>query len=156
MRLTGSHDNKAPNNPGAVRAEAILGKKKTRTELELELRLLRRQRRHEGAVAVLNNLIRWGGLVGLAYFAYRSVEVLAGGTTVADIGLKFLADVKISQLLSYTVAVGGGVYGWRQRKLRRDTVERLQGRIKELEKSIDPQRTSSGLTTRGATNPEDA
>jgi hypothetical protein len=43
----------------------------------------------------------------------------------------------------------------KQRKLRRDVVERLSSRVPFLEKQLDPGRTSSKLTDRGDTNPED-
>jgi hypothetical protein len=46
-------------------------------------------------------------------------------------------------------------YGLRERRLRRQTTERFTQRNYKLEKLVDPNRTSSHLTTRGTTNPED-
>ena len=63
--------------------------------------------------------------------------------------------VEVSVALSWTVALIGTAYGIQQRKLRRDTVERLQTRNIELEKKIDQKRSSSKLTARGDTRPED-
>ncbi len=53
------------------------------------------------------------------------------------------------------MAAGAGVYGWKQRDLRKTTVERLQSRIKELELKLDSKRSSSHLTPRGDTREED-
>ncbi len=66
-----------------------------------------------------------------------------------------MGDFKVSEGLSYLFGVGGFGYGMRERKLRRETIERLSKRITDLEKLVDPSRTSSHLTVRGTTNPED-
>ena len=42
-----------------------------------------------------------------------------------------------------------------ERALRRRMVSKMESRIKELELSIDPNRTTSGLTIHGKTNPND-
>jgi hypothetical protein len=103
----------------------------------------------------LNNAICYGGLVGIFYFIYQSVAVLAGKATVADIGIKFLAELGISEALAWLLAGGGMLYGFGQRRLRKNTIERLQSRNQSLEQSLDPNRTSSRLTPRGDTRPED-
>lgn len=133
----------------------MAAKKRTRAELEAELRLLKRQKTAGTLATVLNNLIRWSALSVIAYFAYRTVASLSGETTTADIGIKLFADVKLSEVFAYLFGGGGVVYGVRQRNLRGNTIERLQGRIKSLEKRLDPGRTSSGLTPRGSTHPRD-
>jgi hypothetical protein len=129
---------------------------KSVAELRAENRLLRQYRMSEGIVSVFNNLIRWAGAVAIAYFGFRGVAALAGQQTAADIGIKFLADVRVSEALAWIFGTSGLAYGWRQRKLRRDTVERIQSRVEKYEKSIDPSRSSSTLTRRGETKPEDA
>jgi hypothetical protein len=101
-------------------------------------------------------LIKYGCLAIVAYLGYRSIAVLSGQYTFADIGIKFLANVRIANSVGYVVGVGGLAYGRRQKKLREDAIEQLAPRIKELEAQIDPNRTSSGLTERGRTRPEDA
>jgi len=40
-------------------------------------------------------------------------------------------------------------------KLKKDAIERMAGRIKELETKMDPGRSSSRLTPRGETRSED-
>ena len=113
--------------------------------------------RAEAVASVLNSLIRWSGLVGIFYILYMVVAELSGTTTVADIGIEvgLLANLQVGQVVSGAAGVAGVGYGLAQRKLRRDTIERVQGRIISYEKGIDPGRTSSMLTPRGETRPED-
>jgi hypothetical protein len=132
-----------------------LSKQKTAAELRAEVRFLKRSRANEGFVSIVNNLIRWGGLVMISYFGFLSAGALAGHHTFADIGIRVLADVRVSEAVAWIFGGSGVAYGMRQRKLRRDTVERLANRNIELEKRLDPNRTSSQLTPRGDTRPED-
>lgn len=132
-----------------------MAKKKSRAQLEAELRVLRKSRFAEGTVQVLLSLIRWSAIILIARYGYLSIEALAGKSTLADIGINFLSDIKVSVAIAWGVGVGGAIYGLKQRKLRRDTVERLQERIQTLEAEKDPARTSSQLTKRGDTRPED-
>ena len=130
-------------------------RKKTNAELLAENKFLRGGQRGQNVASVLNNLIQWGGLVAIFYFGYLTVDTLAGQTTTADIGINFLANIRISTALAWGVGAVGVSYGMVQRKLRRDTVERLQGRITKLERREDPNRSSSKLTMRGDTRKED-
>ena len=134
-----------------------MAKKKnpTREELIAENSLLKRQRNVHPIASVLNNLVRWGGLVLISYFIYLSVDALSGQKTVADIGVRFFGEISISTAVAWIFGIGGAGYGLRQRSLRRETTEKLQGRIKHLEKHYDPGRSSSGLTERGETHPKD-
>jgi hypothetical protein len=129
--------------------------KKSKVELETELRFLRRHRIGDSIATVLNNLIRWSGLVGIAYFLFRSIDILAGQHTEANFGIEFLSKIQITYKLAIAITAGAIFYAQRQRKLRRDVVERLAKRIQELELRIDPQRSSSLLTPRGDTREED-
>lgn len=104
---------------------------------------------------VITTAFPWAAACVLAYFAYRSIDVLAGQKTVANIGVRFLADVKVSEAVAWLFGSGGIAYGWKQRNLRRTTVERLSGRLTGLEQLRDSRRTSSRLTPRGETNPRD-
>ena len=118
---------------------------------------LRKFSRAESAASVLNTLIKYAGLFGIFYWVFRSVEVLAGETTVADfgVGVRLFASVRVSQLVAWALAGMSVAYGLGQRTLRRKTIERLQGRITVLEAQIDPGRTSSRLSSGGETRPED-
>ncbi|MDO8304072.1 MAG: hypothetical protein Q7T18_12620, partial [Sedimentisphaerales bacterium] len=51
--------------------------------------------------------------------------------------------------------VCGIIYGDVERILRKKTIERLEDRIKKFELEKDPNRSTSMLTTRGETRPED-
>jgi len=73
----------------------------------------------------------------------------------ADIGIKVLGNFSISTAVAWLLGAGGAGYGMAQNKLRKDTVERLQKRNQDLERSFDQRRSSSRLTTRGDTRPGD-
>lgn len=125
------------------------------SDRQLELKYHLRSKLIDAVAGTLQVAIRYGVFLLVAYFIYLSVNRLAGRYTVADIGLRLLANLRISETLGWSTGLGGILYGWRQRKLRRDKTEYLQNRIKELESMLDPKRSSSRLTPRGTTNPED-
>jgi hypothetical protein len=100
-------------------------------------------------------LIKYGSVVVIFYYLNSAVRALAGQHTYADIGVKFLAQLSISESASYIAGAGGVLYGIRERKLRRDKTDYLAERNRELEKKLDPGRTSSRLTRRGTTRKED-
>jgi len=122
-----------------------------KAEIDATVRL----RRVDGIVSTIQHAVKWLSLLGIAYFVYMSIRSLSGHYTFADIGIKFVGDLKLSEGLSYLFGVGGVGYGMRERRLRRKTTERMSARNVQLEQMIDPERTSSHLTTRGTTNPED-
>lgn len=129
--------------------------KKTRAALETENYILKRWRVSEGIISIFNNLIKWGSLVAIIYFFKEAIVALAGKDTSSKILFSFVSDLKMDRYAAYAAAIGGAIYGMRQRKLRKDTIERLQSRIVDLEKRLDPGRTTSTLTNRGETRPED-
>jgi hypothetical protein len=91
----------------------------------------------------------------IVYFGiYRTAHELAGKNTLASLGIGLLSDAKPDEIISYAAAIVGWIFGVTAQRLRRNTTERLTTRIQELEKQIDPNRTSSGLTRRGETPPE--
>lgn len=105
--------------------------------------------------SVVLMLIKAGSFVAIFYLGYLSISALAGHSTFADIAVKFVGDLKFSKGLAWIFGTTGVVYGIGQRKVRRDTVERLHGRIRKFEQEKDPSRGSSELTPRGETNPKD-
>ncbi len=129
---------------------------KTNAELRAENRLLRGANSANAIASVLITAIKWVGLIAIARYGYLSIAALAGKKTLADIGVSFLSDVRISEAFAWTAGVGGMGYGLQQRRLRHRTIERMGGRISDLERQHDPKRSSSSLTRRGATNPLDA
>lgn len=128
---------------------------KSRQELEVELLVMKKARFSEGVVQIVLSLIRWGSIVLISRYGYLAVQSLSGQTTLADIGINFLANVRVSVAIAWGAGAGGIVYGLNQKKLRKDAIERFHGRIKELETIIDKNRSTSSLTARGDTKPED-
>ena len=120
-------------------------------QLKRELAVQRAVRRSESWPSVANNLVKWTGLVAITYFIYLSVDSLSGHTTIADIGVQFLGDVNVSVFLAWFFGLSSILYGFKQRKLRKDTIERLQSRNVTLEKEIHPGRSSSSVDSRGNT-----
>ncbi len=80
---------------------------------------------------------------------------LAGRQTLADIGIKVLADITLSKSICFGAAGCGLAYGIAQDRLRRKTIRKKARRIKVLEEMIDPSRSSSNLMHDGRTRPED-
>lgn len=132
-----------------------MGNNRSKADLIAENRALKVSRFSSSVVQVLNQLIMWGALVLIAREGAKVLMEYAGKQTSADIAMSFLGDLKVSITISLIVGVLGGAYGLVQRKLRKDTVERLQGRNQELESIIDSRRSSSKLTKRGETRLED-
>ena len=125
--------------------------KKSKQQLDYELRA----RLIDRSAVVVEAGLKYGALVVIFYFLYASVASLAGQVTLADIGLRIIGDVTISETVAWLFGVGGVGYGLRERKLRRDTIERLTPRVRKYEEMLDPQRSSTGLPSRGTTRPED-
>lgn len=120
-----------------------------------DLKFRRFARVVDSLTALCSSLIRYAGVALPFYWMYRTASVLSGKTTTADIGLKMLGSLTINESIGYGAGVVGVIYGLSERRLRRDKTEYLQTRIQRLEKQMDPKRSSSRLTPRGTTNPED-
>jgi hypothetical protein len=105
--------------------------------------------------AVKETAIRYGSISLIALFAWLSIQDLAGKETFANIGIRFIADFKVSEGVAYIFGGGGVAYGLGERRLRRNRTATLTARITELEKEMDPDRTSSLLTPRGTTRKGD-
>ena len=108
------------------------------------------------AVSVnVGRLIRYGSIVLVCRYVYLGVAVLAGRSTAAQFLVQILASVRISTIFSWSFAMSGLGYGWLQRRLRRRTIREKADRIRELEKLLDSNRASSGLTPDGSSRTED-
>jgi len=103
----------------------------------------------------LTSAIMWTAIVFVVYFVYRTVGGLAGRTTMADIGIRVLGNFSVSSALAWSCGGSGVVFGLKQRRLRKNTISRLEGRLKCYEQLLDPSRSSSLLTPTGDTNPQD-
>jgi hypothetical protein len=103
--------------------------------------------------------VRALGLYALIAFglwqAQLSIVAFAGHETSVYVHaiLEMFADFRVS--IFVTLAGGAGAWAVAERLLRQRMIVRLHTRIKELETQVDPGRSSSGLTRRGQTNPQD-
>jgi hypothetical protein len=87
--------------------------------------------------------------------ASTGVEAFAGRRSLADLKFGLFANVTVVFTISITLSgLSIGLY-LRERGNHRRTRERLAARIKELEIKIDPNRTSSKLTSEGLTRRDD-
>lgn len=127
----------------------------SREVLLAELRFLRRRTTGESIAGVFRTLIRWAGIVWVARYAAKSIEVLAGQETMANIVISVLAKGWSNNGIWLVLGTAGVMYGVLEHKLRQRAVKRLSGRIQVLERARDPKRTSSGLTETGDTDPGD-
>lgn len=128
---------------------------KSKAQLEAELKLVKQAKASDGTISIINSLIRWGAIVLIVRYTYLSIATLAGEQTSSNIVISLITDFKANKWLAYLIGGSGFFYGASQARLRKNTVERLQSRIQELEKRIDPKRSSSNLLTTGETRPED-
>jgi hypothetical protein len=108
-------------------------------------------KRLDTALEMFSVLVKWSALVAIAYLGYLSIGQLAGRSTFADIGVRVLGNLKVSDGIITLLAGSGWAYGLGQRSLRRKSIERLVPHKNELEKVFDKKRTSSNLTPRGTT-----
>jgi hypothetical protein len=108
------------------------------------------------AIATTARVGLFCGLFALiGYWTHDVLLAYAGQTTMADVAIRLAADLKLDRTFAYLFGGGGIAYGVVQRQLRRRNIARLTPRSRTLEETIDPHRTSSGLTPRGTTRPED-
>jgi membrane protein YqaA with SNARE-associated domain len=105
--------------------------------------------------ATARTAIKAAAWVACAYIGFNAATAFAGQSTAVAISLILTALVDAKFALS--IALAGAACAWAvaERLLRHRKVEQMQGRLKELEKKIDPGRSSSGLTTKGQTAPKD-
>ena len=104
---------------------------------------------------ICREALKWGAIVLLGRYAYLSIAALAGQTTLADIAIRFLGNLTVSNSIAYILASGGLAYGVGQRQLRRRHIKRNVSSKNDLEKLLDVKRTSSELTDTGMTRPGD-
>jgi len=103
----------------------------------------------------LRTLFRCGLGAFVAWTALKAVEALAGQSTSVAMTLIFSVLFEFKLAIAITLAGCCAIWALLERSLRRKKVASLQGRIRSLESGIDPNRTSSGLTPGGKTNPLD-
>lgn|SRR5690348_6333529 len=109
----------------------------------------------DSTTSVIKAFLKYGSAVWCMSYIAKIAMALAGKTTITSFALSLLGNEKMLNSVLYILAGGGVTYGWGQRRLRRRDIERLTPRPRQLETMLDPNRTSSGLTPRGTTRPED-
>ena len=130
-------------------------KKKSLEVLEAENRLLRQTASSQAWAAVVISFFKFTTISILGICAYLSIDSLAGKMTMAQVVISFLGQMTVSKSVAYILGFGGILFGVYERRLRKKTLAHLHPRVKELEKLIDPRRSTSTLTTEGETNPLD-
>ena len=128
---------------------------RTREQLVGEIDRLRAGGYIEQFGSTARTFIRCALLAWVAYETKESISLLAGEQTSANIAVNFLSSISVNVGLAWGVAAASMGYGYHERKLRKRTVQSLAKRKGDLERLIDPRRSSSGLTTTGDTHPED-
>jgi hypothetical protein len=114
--------------------------------------------------STVRSAIKWGCPLGIAYFVYLAIASLSGQTTSADIRIGFIASIlndmkkdSIARIaLPWGLAVGFGLWAVVERRLRKNHIVGSGETVRRLETRLDPNRSSSHLTQRGETPPEDA
>jgi hypothetical protein len=124
-------------------------------ELRTKVELIESANKWMAVTPVIGKAIYGATIVGVAYYIYRIFDALAGKTTLTYIFTSLLANITITASIAVSLALTGLGYGLYQKRQRKKTTERLHKRIKELETYFDENRSTSGLTTRGDTNPVD-
>ena len=136
-------------------------------QTEMELRAYRTATIANTITKLGQTAFRYTGLAFIFYFAADALKTaawaFAGRTTNTTMSLSAKAELPggvpdwclylaLAAMLVFAASVG---YGRRREKLMKDNVESLAARAAQGEKKIDTKRSSSGLTKRGDTNPED-
>ncbi len=89
-------------------------------------------------------------IVGAIYFGiYLPIKASAGKTTSIDYLVNFVTDIKAHIWLSWAATAGATTWAVKERKKRLKEREEKDNQIIELQKMIDPNRTSSDLTPAG-------
>jgi hypothetical protein len=101
------------------------------------------------------SVVMWCGIAWCVHEASISIVAFAGKSTAASMALNVLANVSVVWGSSVFVSgISVSLY-FVERSKHRKTRDRLTDRITELERKIDPNRTSSLLTPEGLTRKED-
>jgi len=91
-------------------------------------------------------VVKWGGVIGLAYVGLAMpFRYGAGKDTTLRYALEVVSNFHLGIILE-GAAVGTFLYLWlRERQTSRKSIDREHRRVEELEKHVDPNRTSSGF-----------
>lgn len=114
---------------------------------------------HESAqiYSTIRTAIRTVGVVVIFYFLFQCVGEFAGTSTDLAVAGSFVLAALINLKFAFAIALTGLACAWGavERYLRQRQINQFSSRIRELETTIDPNRSSSQLTPWGGTNPQD-
>ena len=104
------------------------------------------------------DIVRLGLFLSFAGFVvYRTgltIQAFAGKTTDADVLISFITGGSgITITISVTLNIGLAMWAFGERRLRGRLIRQSTERPRELERRLDPNRSSSGLTPDGRTPP---
>lgn len=92
-------------------------------------------------------------------YLFLSIRELAGRQTNADILVKAYADLRankpIAVILSWLLTASATAWGFGERRARKRVIERLHPKAIDRQMARDPNRGTSGITSRGDTRPGD-
>lgn len=108
-----------------------------------------------GVFPLLKTTAKYGFSAYMLYCVWQMVEAVAGQETTANVIVRLIGELEIDRWVAYILAGVGIIYGLRQKHLRERSIERLTTYPEQLEKRLDPNRSSSNLTAKGKTRPED-
>lgn len=98
---------------------------------------------------------KYAFLAFAVYCAWQAIDALAGKTTIVNaLAAAFLSNDN-DYGLPLIVAAVCAAWALLERFLRRKKTEQMQQHVRELEKRLDPKRTSSGLLPTGSHRPEE-
>jgi hypothetical protein len=103
----------------------------------------------------IGQFIKAATYLGVARYAYLSIVELAGKTTTASMALTYITGEGRSQILPWAVSVVAIVWAYTERYLRLKKIVAMGNHNAELERRLDPGRSSSMLTLEGETGPGD-
>jgi hypothetical protein len=98
---------------------------------------------------------KWLFFGWLVYQGRIGAEAFAGKVTATSLIISLGATLSAVIGVSWATTICFAVWVFFERRLRKNTVERLSLRVKEMELQLDRGRSSSQLTPRGDTRPED-
>lgn len=85
----------------------------------------------------------------IPFFFWLCVKELAGQETIVNVVIDYFS--KGGNLVPWGLAGATSIWAYSERRLRLVKTARMSQHLKEVEKRLDPKRSSSGLTASGQT-----
>lgn len=104
----------------------------------------------------IRTLIRWGGMICLAYIISVTVIALADKELIkVNVLFKTILSLSANFYISWGITISATIYGYVERRLRRSKIRQMSERINTLEKMLWKNKTSSKINLDGTTSKED-